>query len=134
MPSEPRQLISAQVLLRPASGRRIRGAAITSKNVAEFAPPADVAEQVANAFRQEGFEVGPLVGVSFSITAPASEFERVFEVRLSLVREGSVKVAGKREDPDTLPVASLPPTIAERIEAVTFTPPPDFGPTSFSEP
>jgi hypothetical protein len=62
--------------------------------------------------------MGDMVGNSFSITAPESTFERVFGTR----------GAGSLE----LPLHALPKTLTDHVEAVTFTPPPDFGPTNFS--
>jgi hypothetical protein len=56
------------------------------------------------------------VATSFSITAPASTFRRVF---------GTAKKSGD------LPLGSLDRGVASLIEAVTFPRPPDFGPTSY---
>ena len=107
---------SAQVVLRPASGRRLEGARITAETLAEYAPSPDAAGRAMQAFAAAGFQTGPMVGNSFSITAPASTFERMFGVRPPVAELN-------------LPHDRLPPSIANDVEAVVFVPPPDFGPT-----
>ena len=107
---------SAQVVLRPASGVPIDPAMITAANVAQFAPDPATADRVRRALADLGFEIGPFVGNSFAITAPAPTFERVF---------GRSSPARGLE----LPLDGLTADVAEPIQAVTFTPPPAFGPT-----
>ena len=117
---EPK-LVSAQVVLRAGSGRPLDGkAAITTDQLESFAPAPEAVVQVQRVFREAAFEVGPMVGNSFSIAAPASTFERVFKTRLTM-------------PPRTLelPLRALPNNVARLVEAVTFTPPPDFGPTGY---
>jgi len=109
-------MMSAQVILRPRGRRSSAGLTITSANVADVAPEPATAARVARYFKEKGFEVGPLAGISFSIAAPAAAFEKLF---------GKTKAL-------SLPLASIDPDVAAEIEEVTFTPPPDFGPTSFS--
>jgi hypothetical protein len=114
--------VSAQVLLRPASGRRIGGRdEITSENIREYAPPADAAALARRTFEADGFEVGPLVGVSFSIAAPVSTFERVFKTPIKVDDRSSLE----------LPLAALPESLRRVIEAVTFERPVDFGPGAY---
>jgi hypothetical protein len=111
--------VSAQVLLRPASGRRIGGRdEITSENIRDYAPPADAAALARKTFETDGFDVGPLVGVSFSIAAPVSTFERVFKTSIG----GSTL---------ELPLDALPEPLRRVIEAVTFQRPVDFGPGAY---
>ena len=112
-------LISAQVILRPRGKDSSRGLTITSANIAELAPDAGTAQTIARHFRENGFQLGDIVGTSFSITAPASAFERMFGTRMDKRREL------------TLPLKSIDPKVAGEIEEVTFTPPPDFGPKSY---
>jgi hypothetical protein len=106
--------LSAQVVVR--GPRPSAGAAITSANVHEFVPDAATLSRVTSYFAGLGFEIGAAVATSFSITAPASTFHRVF---------GTAKHTGD------LPLGSLESDIASLIEAVTFPRPPDFGPTSY---
>jgi len=102
--------ISAQVVLR-AKGP------ITAATLAANQPPKESVEAAKKLFRQAGFDLGPYVGISFSISGPASLFESFFRLPLDKLRSYE------------LPLAALPREIFDVIEAVTFTPPPGFGPT-----
>jgi hypothetical protein len=125
-------VISAQVVLTPASGKPAPAdTPVTAATLALFAPSAATVAAAADAFRALGFEVGPMVGTSFSITAPVDTFERVFKVDLGYLRKPHAardrsrgKTAGELE----LPASTLPETLKPLVQAVTFTPPPDFGP------
>jgi hypothetical protein len=44
-------------------------------------------------------------------------------------RDGGVRTADGRLE---LPLEALPADVAALLQAVTFTPPPDFGPTSYA--
>ena len=133
MSLENQQTVSAQVVLRSASGRRVGGeAAITAETIREFAPSQDTVARATEAFAAMGFKVGPMIGISFSITAPVDAFEKVLRTRLRLAERGGVEAV--EEDGSgsyELPLDSLPEQIADLVETVTFTPPPDFGPTEF---
>jgi hypothetical protein len=122
---------SAQVVLRPASGQTIRGdVPITSQNLKDYLPSQENAARVKQFFAGAGFEVGLLVGISFSITAAVELFESTFQTRLRLEERGGVTALGpNRTASYELPLQALPHEIANNIEAVTFTPPIDFGPT-----
>jgi hypothetical protein len=110
--------LSAQVLLRSARGEAPAGdAVITAETLERYLPSTEAAERVREELSRAGFEVGQLVGNSFSITAPVKTFEKAFGTG---VREAAK--AGTE-----LSAAGLPRDVA----AVTFTPPPDFGPTSY---
>ncbi len=120
--------MSAQVVLRAASGRPLAGATITAGNVHEYAPDPGAVSRVAAALSAIGFEVGPLVANSMSITAPVETFDTVFGVQLHRGASGAITLdsdAGEFE----LPKKGLPSSVASFVEAVTFTAPPDFGPT-----
>lgn len=119
--------VSAQVLLRSASGRVLDGdVAITSANVGDYAPAPEDVLVAQRALRGAGFEVGAMIGISFSITAPAPHFEDVFGVPLRVGHDGGVR----RQDIDAsdsseleLPLRSLPPEVRAVVSAITFTPP-----------
>ena len=132
MASKEDQIVSAQVILRPASPRRSR-APVTAENIREFLPSADAAARARGAFDAAGFKLGALVGNSFSISGPMRLFEQVLGARLQQDRRSrAVKAtAGNGQTSFELPVARLSPDVASVIEAVTFTPPPDFGPTNY---
>ena len=133
MSAENHGIISAQVVLRPASGRPAGSdEAITSANVEQFLPSTAAAERVRQAFRARGFDVGPIVGTSFSITAPAQRFEEVFGVRVRPQEGGGIGAVSGDDDANLeLPLSRLPDRLADGVAAVTFSPPPDFGPTNF---
>ena len=116
--------ISAQVVLRPASGQA-PSEPITAANVREMLPDASAAAMVRESFAKVGFEVGNLVGNSFSIAGPLSLFNKHFKTSIAPPGRGA-KVARL-----ALPASALPRRIASVVQAVTFTPPPDFGPTSY---
>ncbi len=126
---EDREVISAQVVLRSASGRAPDGAsAITAATLAEFAPAPEAVARAVEGFRESGFQVGSAVGNSFSITAPAGTFRRVFGVPVHRTDRGGL--AGP--DGETLRLDDLPAALSGLLAAVTFVPPPDFGPTSLA--
>ncbi len=120
---------SAQVIVRSASGTPMRGdVAITAANIADYQPSAEDAAAAQAAFRAAGFEVGPVVGISFSITAPLARFEQVFGVPLRVDERGAV-AAGTGAAPaggTELPLDRLPGEARERVQAVAFTPPADL--------
>jgi hypothetical protein len=105
------------VILRPASGASLDPATITAATIGQIQPVAAAVDAARRAFANLGFEVGPFVGISFSITAPAPTFEKVFGVSVQ-------PPSGDLE----LPLQRLPADLAKDIQAVTFTPPPAFGP------
>ena len=108
---EPDPLTSAEVILRPESGRLRDQPPATTTTVGRMSPPAGAVDEVADYLRGRGFEVLPGSGVSFSVVAPRSVFEREFG-----------QLAGE------LPLDHLPAPVADKVEAVVFTPPPDYGP------
>lgn len=130
--------LSAQALLRSKSGARVRGdVPITSENIAGYAPAAEDAAAAQEAFRAAGFDVGDMVGISFSITAPAIVFESFFRVTLHTAKDGTVTMTGatppataggegRAGSEQELPLAALPSSLAARLEAVTFMPPADL--------
>jgi hypothetical protein len=121
--------LSALVVLRPAGGE-LEGA-ITSERAAELHPDATAAAAVERYFRERGLDVAPRVALSFSITGPQSLFETVFGTRLTVEGEGTATTARTASGGVELPLGSLPADIAGAVQAVTFTLPPDFGPTRF---
>lgn len=129
MTLEDRDVISAQVVLRSSSGRAPDGtSAVTAATLAEFAPAPEAVAAAVEGFRERGFEVGSTVGNSFSITAPAGTFRRVFGVPVHRTERGGLAGPGG----EALRLDDLPGEISRLLAAVTFVPPPDFGPGSFS--
>lgn len=115
-------LASAQVILQSASGRAIRGdTAITSENIAEFVPAPEAVARCQSAFRSAGFEIGNMVGVSFSITGTVDTFESYFQIRLRPADSGGFEaVDSNGEASRELPLGALPPALGTLIVAVTF--------------
>jgi len=133
MPSKNAQLLSAQVVLKSATGKAFDGqTAITAENIAEYSPSQDTVAAAAAGFSEAGFEVGNMVGNSFSITGPKSTFEKFFEIKLQVEDSGEVKLASKDGGGGyELPLNALPRNLSQLIHAVTFSPPPEFGPSSY---
>lgn len=126
------QVVSAQVVLRSASGKSPHGQAITAATIGEYLPSPQAAGKVPPALAALGFAIGALVGNSFSISAPATTFEHVFKTKLRDRAEGGIEAVRSGGHGSVEMVASaLPHDIAQHIEAITFTPPPDFGPQNF---
>ena len=123
------QVISAEVLLRSASGRKIGPETrITAENLNLFVPQPDAYPAVSRILLSLGFEVGSLTGISFSITAAVSTFENIFELPLRSNPKGGIETAdGKLE----LDPATLPEKASDLIQTITFSEPPDFGPSNF---
>jgi hypothetical protein len=125
--------VSAQVIFRPASGKKLdRNATITSENIAQYVPRPDSVEAASRLFSRDGFQVARLVGNSFSITASQQVFEKAFGVRLKSMDDKSMmfvdkKGVARRE----LPRSHLPEAVRDTVETICFAEPPDFGPTQF---
>lgn len=130
MNHESEQVVSAQVILTSASGKTFDGETnLTAENIAEYVPAPETVVTTQAAFEALGFEVGEMVGISFSIIAPIETFEETFGT--SLVYDEEAGIQSAYDDGSLgyeLPLESLPDPLAENVVAVTFTPPPDFGP------
>lgn len=86
------QVISVEVLLRSASGHKIGPQKrITADNLDLFVPQPDAYPVVLRILRSLEFEVGPLTGISFSITAAVSTFENIFKSPLRSSPKGGIE-------------------------------------------
>ncbi|MDP2008113.1 MAG: hypothetical protein Q8K45_20785 [Rubrivivax sp.] len=90
--------------------------------------PGASARRVQDALAALGFMVGPCVGNSFSIEAPADDFHTVFGVRLAQRSDGGVTVDGQPPAERGLPLQRLPASLRPLVTAVVFSEPPAFGP------
>ena len=118
------KIISAQVVLAAASGARPGPrTTITSENIAEWAPSSETIVRVSAELRNAGFEVGGCVGNNMSITGAVRLFESYFHAQLREA-DGGVQF----NDGCELAARKIPSELRKQIAAVTFTPPPDFGP------
>jgi hypothetical protein len=79
---------------------------------------------VMEQFAKAGFQIGPLVGISFSIAGPVERFAEFF--RLGAGTSGRLAAL-----PAELPTSALPPALLKHVTGVLTTRPPDFGPTSY---
>lgn len=133
MPLDKQKQISAEVALKSASGKTFDGStAITAENVAEYQPSAEAAADARKDFAEAGFETSPVGGLSFSVTAPVKTFESFFKVKLEEDGKGGITIKGKSgSGAYELPMKALPKKLAQAVVAVTFSPPPDYGPGNF---
>jgi hypothetical protein len=120
------QPLSANVLLRPAGGGSVADVA-RAETAEQLTPDPALAARAEEYFRNAGFDVTASVGPSFSIVGSRELFEHTFAQRLEGDERGIRTAEGSYE----LSLDPLPRDLADAIEAVTFTPPPDFGPTDY---
>lgn len=113
------QQLSAEVILHPADPAAA-AEPITSATVAGHAPPHEAVAALTRFFGARGFDVGPLVAISFSISGSRASFRALFGPDLPTGREGSLE----------LDLADLPADLRRHVRAVSFAAPPDFGPGS----
>lgn len=129
MKPDKNEVISAQVILLPASGKKFGSDnLVTAENIAEFSPPPDAYPTASKVFSSKDFEIGPLVGPTFSITAPVSKFETLFKTDFQRRENGAIECVGGGLE---IRLNHLPDNARKIIQTVTFTEPPDFGPTEF---
>jgi len=86
-------------------------------------------EQVREYFRNAGFDAGPFFGTSFSISGSMGQFASHFSVAPQRLPYGG----RPRNDHGVsieynLPMENLPEAVKQKISAIIFTRPPDFGP------
>ena len=129
MKLDKHQIISADVLLRSAAGLTIGSETrISAENLEQFVPPPDAYPVVSDIFRWLGFDVGPMTGISFSITAAVASFENIFKVSLRSNPAGGIETDDGELELDP---AALPAKAVHLIQAIAFSEPPDFGPSDF---
>lgn len=75
-----------------------------------------------------GFEIAAPLGPTFTIAAARSRFEAFFGTSLVVDDSGFLRSVTTEEGGRELPVAALPEELQEKVESVTFVPPPDFPP------
>jgi subtilase family serine protease len=119
-------------VLRPPGGPLTGREQITAATVRDYLPEPATVQNVRHFFERAGFSIEGQGGLGFSIVGPAEQFERVFGTKLIEETQRSVPSVQTERGQLELPLTNVPKDIASRIEAVTFTPPPDFGPTDFS--
>jgi len=109
-------LLTLTVVLKPAHGGAPPPEGVTARTLAQHAPDPEAAEHVRRWFAEQGFEVTPVTGTAFAVTAP---------------REHVAATLAEPPDVGELPLGRLPDDVARHVAAVVAEPPPDFGPTSW---
>lgn len=125
MPSQ-KNILSAQVVLNSASGKTLSDAEITAENISKILPSAKNIEIAKKTFKELGFEIGDIVGTSFSITAPVTTF--VKKLGLKVPAENKSKTGSAKIVKGNLSINKLPGNIADIVKHIAFPDPPDFGP------
>jgi hypothetical protein len=116
-------VLSAEVVLHGPAGRR--AAAVSAADLAEHQPDPATAAGVRRWFQERGFAATDVHGISLTLTGPRRLFDDTFGTRLA--------GGGARPGVDVVELptpADLPGHLAAAVDAVTFSPPPAFGPGS----
>ena len=124
-------ILSAQVVLRSTSGASPpTDRPITAADISEYVPDPRGAAAVQEWFARQGFDTGPVVGISFSISGLRSRFEERFgdELAVAPSEEGAPMEVHRRGGGRELNLDRIDPDIRDRIAAVAFSPPVEFGP------
>jgi len=86
----------------------------------------------AAALRSKGFEIGPFVGISFSMTGSIRAFEEYFGTQIRLGRDRGYEFVIKNTSlGHELSGERLPEAIRHLVQTVAFPLPPGFGPAEF---
>lgn len=127
------EIITAHVLMKAPNGTLITyDTILTSQNIQRYTPRSVDLASATNEFETLGFKTGPVSGLSFAISGPSKVFEKVFHVRLQTDKTHGTTVIGQGESPQyELPLVNIPRSLARLLSAVTFMPPPEFGPTNY---
>ena len=131
---EQRQInISAQVVVLGRNREEMEGnTEITSENVSQYSTDEKTINELKRIFRDGGFDTGPALGISLSITASRQVFEKFLEVEIYNEEDGiyGFILKGKKAGIE-LKNEFLPEIIRDRVESITFSSPPAFGPTNW---
>lgn len=106
------ELLSAQVVLRPAAGAPAPNGELTARTVDRLEPDQDAAQAVRAWFEQRGMSASEITANSFSITGDAELFEGELDPRASSIADTGGELSTDR----------LPEELGDAVEAITFTP------------
>ena len=73
-----------------------------------------------------GFEVAAPLGATFTIAAKQSHFEKYFGQTLSVDDSGLMRSVTTEDGGRDLPLQVLPEDLQEKVESVSFLPPPEL--------
>lgn len=124
-------LISAQVILKTEKKIDER-TQITAENIHLYLPDNRPYLLISQEMTLKGFQVGNLVGISFSITSTANIFSEVFGVEFIQKEQNIYCSYNDGKLSQELPLNRLPKNMFEMISSIVFTPAPDFGPVEFN--
>ena len=130
MPINSKTTVYAQVVFRAAKGEPMPAdAQITAETLPSFRPSDDDVQIVRHYFENHGFATQKLIGISVEINGPVELFEVFFHISLREGPNGSIfsQSAGAVEEYE-LPRSVLSNDIEPMIQAITLSPPPQFGP------
>jgi hypothetical protein len=119
---EEDETISAQVILSSATGQKLGPTSqVTKHTLRHYTPSADHSAKAIKLFEMLGFEVGPLIGISFSLTGPVAMFRKVFDVDLRREEDKSLVVLDSRggANPE-LPATALSDELRHLIAHIVF--------------
>jgi len=91
----------------------------------------NAAQECEKYFLEAGFEVGDLYAGSFAITASVAAFEQLFGCHLINDDKGTHVESDTDLIVYELPLAGLNDYLRHYINVLTFTAPPDFGPSDY---
>jgi hypothetical protein len=117
--------ISAEVVLKSKSGRSLvnEDFAVTSENIEEFSPTQETINKAIHGLKELGFSV-PQTGITLTIVGNKTQFEEVFNIKLTLSRDKQkygITVKSDREP-------AVPHVLKDVVEKVVFISPPELLP------
>lgn len=126
-------VVSAQIILPSLSGAKIGSeTSITVENVQQLTPSTETIFKATGYFREKGFEVGNVVGISFSITGAVELFEEILNVKVVLDdNNAAIFISSKGLKTSTLEGDALKSLPDGLVDSITFPEPLDFGPGSY---
>ena len=99
----------------------------TVSAVVDMQPGAEASvPKTKSALGAQGFEVHAPMGMSFSIAATRSTFEKVFGVKLAVDEEALMQVVTTEDGSLELPLSGVPEEVRDAVARVRFMPGPDL--------
>ena len=117
------EMLTAMAVLVAASGAPLpRDGSLTSRTVVAHAPDPGSAGLVAERLRSAGFEVGPTVGVAFSVTGEPALFERYFGHGVEVNAAGEAFFSTPSGPTQELPAAEMTAGRGLGLQLLAFSP------------
>ena len=130
MRPDKNQALYAEVLIQSASGKSVEpDSEITADTLHLYTPSEKDVNIVRSHFENSGFQTTALVGISIGINGPAQLFEQFFETTIYQNEQGYFSTHPENEVRNfDLPADVLSNAVADLVQAITFSPPIEFGP------